>query len=291
MASKKGQGFLRNQTKSKVVGVYRRRERRRVRFSLRFTRRIFYFATLALLGGGFFYFFFVSSYFKITNVEILGVESISQEEVQSGVENVFAQKKLGFFNSKNYFLAPVEKLQASLLEQFPKIGIVSLEKIYRNTLQVHIEERVMLGVWCLASRDRLENCFYFDKEGVIFEEAPKSFGSLMMSVEDRRDIEANLGSAVLGGEQVAFAQDAQGLVSRNFPFSIQTFLITKAGEYEILTSEGWRVFLNKSAGVEYQLSNLKYVLDEKIKTRRGELEYADLRLGNKVYYKYRSGVD
>ena len=55
----------------------------------------------------------------------------------------------------------------------------------------------------------------------------------------------------------------------------------------LLTAELWE----KDDDIEYQLSNLKYVLDEEIKARRGELEYVDLRLGNKVYYKYLKNID
>ena len=146
-----------------------------------------------------------------------------------------------------------------------------------------IEERDTLGVWCKSG-----DCFYFDKNGVIFEQAPRSFGSLVISIEDARDIEANLGSAVLDKNQVEFSSAVHGIIGRNFPFSSRTFFITKEAEYEILTSENWRLLLNKNEDSEYQLSNLKHLLDKEIQSRRGELEYIDLRLGNKVYYKYRS---
>jgi len=50
------------------------------------------------------------------------------------------------------------------------------------------------------------------------------------------------------------------------------------------------VFLDNEEDADYNLSNLKYLLDEEIQTRRRELEYVDLRLGNKVYYKYKGAL-
>jgi cell division septal protein FtsQ len=257
----------------------------------RHRKKLILFGFLLVCTGGIFYFVFVSSYFTITRVEVLGVESISRDEVDGAVEKIFAQKKIGFFNSKNYFLAPVEKLRASLFEQFPKIEAIDLEKIYRDTLQIHIKERDTLGVWCLPAGDKPEDCFYFDKEGVIFEEAPKSFGQLILSVRDSRNIEPHLGARVLDRKEVTYLGDLRGIMERNFAFGAQTIEIRESGEFEVVTSEGWRVLLNKNDSVSSQLSNLKYVLDETIQARRSELEYVDLRLGNKVYYKYRGTID
>jgi len=244
-------------------------------------RKLFYFAAFLCAGGVIFYFFFISDKFEIKEVNITGFRAVNEEEVRNATNNILDEKKLGFAKARNHFLFSGESLGASVVELFPKIASVEIEKT-TDILNISLEERKVLGVWCQGS-----DCFYFDKEGVIFEEAPRSFGSLMITVEDERDGEANMGSVVLGHEQVAFIKEARGLLSRNFPFSVHTFVITKKGEYEILTSEGWRVLLDKSAGVEYQLSNLKYVLDEAIADQRGELEYVDLRLGNRVYYKFR----
>jgi hypothetical protein len=277
--------------KNKVVGRYGRRKRRKgFRVKFRFGRKFFYLTLLAVIAGGIFYFLFISDKFEIKEVNITGLRAVNEEEVLNAANNILDEKKLVFAKARNHFLFSGESLGASLLRSFPKVASVGIEKT-TDTLNISLEERDVLGVWCLASRDlaspdRIQDCFYFDKTGVVFEEAPKSVGSLIIVIDDERDVEKNLGNSVLSREQVVFVQDAQGLVSRNFPFSVRTFVITKYGEYEILTSEGWRVLLDKSAGADYQLSNLKYVLDEEVKTRRGELEYVDLRLGNKVYYKY-----
>jgi len=147
-----------------------------------------------------------------------------------------------------------------------------------------VEERIAIGVWCNIE----SSCFYFDKEGVIFEQAPKSSGSLILAIEDYRDFEASLGSTVLTREDISFFRESRGLLSRNFPFSVNKFTVSEKSEFELVTSESWRVLLDKKESPEYQLSNLKYLLDEEVAARRFELDYVDLRLGNRLYYKYKA---
>lgn len=235
---------------------------------------------LAVLGG-IFYFMFLSGHFTIRDVKISGLETIPREEILINLNKIFNQKKFGVLGSNNYFIFPGAKLQASLREQFPKIGLVRIEKINPDGINIVINERKAIGVWCYKI-----SCFYFDKGGVVFEEAPKSTGSLMLSIDDEAANSAELGDVVLRDGDVEFFQSVQGITVRSFSFGVKGFLITPDGEFEVTTTEDWQIFLDKSESPQYQLSNLKYVLDEEVKTRRRELEYVDLRLGNRVYYKY-----
>ncbi len=263
-----------------VVGRYSRPGKRARHFNFRVSKKIFYFLIPVIILGGIFYFLFISGRFEVKEVNISGLKAVNEEEVRKLINDVLAPKKFGVLKSKNHFLLSRDKLQSSILSSIHKIGSVRIEKT-TDALNIAIEEREAIGIWCKGS-----DCFYFDKKGIIFEESPKSSGSLFISIEDMRNMETNLGSAVLSEPEVVLAEDSQRLLRGNFPFSAVTIVITADGEYELLTTEGWRVLLNKNDGLEYQLSNLKYVIDEKIKTRRGELEYVDLRLGNRVYYKY-----
>lgn len=280
-----------------VVGKYGRPKRKTRRFNFRLSRKSLYVITPILVFGGIFYFVFISDRFEIKDVRISGLKTVSEEEMRDIINDVLGQKKLGFLKSKNYFLLSADKLQSSILVSLPKISSVVIAKT-TEALNIEIEEREALGIWCLASQYLVKpdsDCFYFDKEGIIFEESPKSSGTLFMSIEDMRDRMLTLGSAVLSEGEILLSQEAQRLLAGNFSFAAATILIRSDGEYELLTTEGWRILLNKNDALEYQLSNLKYLLDEKIKARLGDLpadrqaglEYVDLRLGNRVYYKFK----
>lgn len=262
------------------------------------------FLFFALVFGGIFYFLFFSEYFSIKSVAVEGQRTIQGKDIRGAVAFVLSSKKMGVLPLNNFLLLPDEKLRASLIEGFPKIATLEIKKMSPNRLGVIISEREASGIWCLVSRDLVmaspdplrsgtkrdgtqETCFYFDKEGVAFEESSKSVGSLILSVEDEREKTRYMGEVVLEEERIEFFLKIKELVDKNFPFIIKNFVIKRDGEIELLTSGIWRILFDKTAAPEFQLSNLKYILDEEIGPRINELEYVDLRLGNRVYYKFK----
>lgn len=269
--------------KNKVLGHYGRPRvnQKSFRISFRILWKIFLFSLPLVILGGIAYFVFVHNYFEIKNINISGLTTVSENEFRKEISKIFTSRKWVVGKLSNYFLFPQDFAKAAIEGAFPKIGEVVIEKIYPEIVNISVVERSAIGVWC-----RTDNCFYFDKTGVIFEEAPKSFGGLMITVEDRRDREVKSGSKVLEEERIVLFEQAKNLFSKNFPFAPVAFIVTSKDEIEILTSENWRILLDKKAHLEYQFSNLKYVLDEQIKIRRRELDYVDLRLGNKIYYKF-----
>ncbi len=282
--------------KSKVVGRYGRpvKKTRGWRISFRYLRKTFLFCFALTALGGAFYSVFLSDYFALKEVKISGLKSIAEENLRQEVKEILSRRKWMIGKLSNYFLFSADLARAEIQGVFPKVGEIEIEKIYPRTLNVNVRERNAVGVWCLpagnlANPDVLEHCFYFDEKGVIFEEAPKSFGGLMITIEDFRPIAgASLGATALEEGEAVFFQEAKGLIAENFSFGIKSFVITQRNEIEVVTSENWRVILDKKEGLKHQLSNLKYLLDDKIKERRRELEYVDLRLGNRLYYKYNS---
>jgi hypothetical protein len=60
------------------------------------------------------------------------------------------------------------------------------------------------------------------------------------------------------------------------------------GDLEILTPEGWLIYLDITHPADIQIDALKRVLQEEIKENRSRLEYIDLRVPNRAYYKLKT---
>ena len=58
-------------------------------------------------------------------------------------------------------------------------------------------------------------------------------------------------------------------------------------KYKKTGKEGWSVIVTRAKEPELWLPVLRTLLTEEIKGRRNQLEYLDLRFGNKVFYKFR----
>jgi hypothetical protein len=78
-----------------------------------------------------------------------------------------------------------------------------------------------------------------------------------------------------------------GLSSKN------GILITKVnlmeeGVYELITKEGWSIFIGDNIkDLDLAFENLMIWLNEKIRDKRKNLEYINLRFENKIPYKFK----
>ena len=68
---------------------------------------------------------------------------------------------------------------------------------------------------------------------------------------------------------------------------ITEVILRKENIYEFHTKEGWKIILNDKNEPKSAHLNLVTALDANIKDKRTKLDYIDLRLGNKIYFKYR----
>ncbi len=110
-----------------------------------------------------FYFVFFSNYFAIEKIDIKGNQAISRESIEETVKNKSFSSVLGIFSENNFFLLNKEKTKESLLEKFPEIETIKIEKKFPDILEVEITEKNPLILWC-----RMENCYYLDSEGTAF---------------------------------------------------------------------------------------------------------------------------
>ena len=64
-----------------------------------------------------------------------------------------------------------------------------------------------------------------------------------------------------------------------------------SGDLKVETTEGWKIYLSKDMGLENEIFMLKAILDKKINgDQRKDLEYIDLRINDKAFYKFKDGT-
>ena len=62
-----------------------------------------------------------------------------------------------------------------------------------------------------------------------------------------------------------------------------------SGDLRVETSEGWKIYFNKNLGSKKTFEMLKVILANNIdQEKRANLEYIDLRVNNKAYYKLKN---
>ncbi len=255
-----------------------------------------------LILGGIVYFLFFSQYFQIKEVKISGTKTISEEFLRKGI-NAELSKKIYFFASQdNLFLFSSGKIKKTFLKEFPKIRKVSIKRGTPSFLEIRIEEREMVAIWCnSASESQIDstnsppvdsaslpqNCFFIDGDGVIFENAPIIQGNLIFKINDKRNLEnIGLGNRMLEAGFVKRLFEVKKNLEENLNISFPEFAIPDINVFEAKSSLGWKIISNFSSDLDSaQMQALKKILDEMKPEEKESLEYFDLRIGGRIYYK------
>lgn len=220
------------------------------------------------------YILFLSPIFKIRAVEVSGNREVSEEEIKNS------------FTYGNIFLVSENKIKNDLIKKIPKIGDLEIKKnLIKRIVKLIVKERGRLGITCQV-KEEIENCFYVDKQGVIFEQAPQTSGSLILLIKDYSQREYEIGKKIFEQEIVDFISQAREGLSSEIGLMISDFNILSfpAKDLKAITGEGWYIIFDLEGDIKSQLLALKAALIEKIKDRES-LEYVDLRIENRIYYK------
>ncbi len=159
-----------------------------------------------------------------------------------------------------------------------------------------VEERKFEALWCpepistgtsSPSSDTLNNegCAFVDDDGFIFAPAPAFSGTVFLKFFDKRAEPAAIGMIMMA-DSGAFGKlrSFKDMLS-SINLDTQKIVLKDGGVYEIYLSEGWYIFLDEKSDPRLAFENLKLVLGESIKEKRTKLEYINLRLEKKVFYK------
>ena len=230
-------------------------------------------------------------YFKIKKVAIEGNATLGSEELMSGVLGAMAGNYFFIFPKDNILLASSGKIETKILNDFPRVRSVLISKNLPDSLLIKIEERKSIALLCKDAPPE-GGCYFLDENGFAFEKSPYFSGNIFIKFTDERENPTwKSGFQVVSEEQfkglIAFINSASGK-----DIKITDVILKKEGVYNLNTQENWQIILSErnnfaSAGWRIAADNLKIVLESQIKNRRSELEYIDLRLANKVFYKFK----
>ncbi|MDP2864156.1 MAG: FtsQ-type POTRA domain-containing protein [bacterium] len=262
-----------------------------------FKNRFFGMAILVLIiFGGIFYLVCFSSIFQIKDINISGNQKVQTQDVENLIKEKINQKLL-FFPTKSIFLIKSNEIVESLLEKFLKIDKVNLKRRLPASLIVEIQERLPFGVWCEVEEDKSssspfaatregENCFYIDKEGIIFEKNPPKEEFIIKSEE--LISQGFLGEKVIEKVLLESIFEIQRNLKESLKINIEEIIILEKEKINAKTSEGWEIYFDPTGDINWQLTKLSLVLEKEIPPeRRKDLEYIDLRFGNFAPYKYK----
>ena len=239
-------------------------------------KSLFLFFGIFCLFIGIIWTIFLSPTFKIKNVDIISdCVYLGSNDIKKIISDI---APLGL--KENLLVVSNSRLKSELAAMFPAITDISVKKKLFNTITVNYKKRIQVGIWCNSV-----NCYYFDKEGIIFADAPRTEGGLILKITNLSKNDISLGGKVLDDNRIHFIIDFIDSVGKIDKFKILEFKIkpSPSVDFEAVTDAGWLIYLDDNQEPTSAVNNLLTILDEAVKNT-GNLEYIDLRIPSRIYY-------
>jgi hypothetical protein len=214
-----------------------------------------------------FYFLFFTPLFKIKEVNIKGERSIPLEEIKNVISSNFDMGAIIFFNSK--------KIEKEILKRFPEINSVKIQRNFPNILNIEIEEKEPVAVFC-----QKEDCQFLDENGFLFKrnkEIPNDLPIIKMETQK----EFSFGENVIPKDDLLkILEIKDGLEKLNI--KTKEFIL-KNNQLISKTLLGADLYFTLKENPSVQILKLEAILKDTISIEElSKIKYIDLRF-SRVY--------
>ncbi len=238
------------------------------------------------------YALFFSSFLEITSIEVNGNDYIEESLILGKINPEISGKYLDIVKKNNLLLVRTRKIKKDIENEFKIIREIEIKREFPEKLVVSIIERKPKMVFCSADK-----CFILDENGEAYDNYSsneENNENNFITLREENSKEINLGEIILEQKYMNYVLEIrQELFDQLAIEADNNFravsLISK--DIRVRVKEGWEIYFNENINLEKEIEMLKVVLDNKIeKSQRTDLEYVDLRIDNKIYYKFRDGT-
>lgn len=257
--------------------------------------------------GGWVWFAAFSPEFRITDIRIEGAQNLAEWDIRDTVNETLAKRRWFVLPQTSLLVVPESAIVSALNDRYV-LESLEVTKVPPHTLTIRLKERVSAvllqmpdGSQALIGLDGTVTRLYAANEALDAvpklgpnkdETAASAKPPAYAVLYDDRAETLNLRDAAVRPETAKAAIElpkAFSAVFGNAPTLNQVHLDgTQAQTLRAITSEGWAIYLNASDDLKKQLDDAQAILKTKIGGDRKNLEYIDVRFGEKVFFKLRS---
>lgn len=223
---------------------------------------------------------FFADYFKIQNVVV----------TNEGFENENLSKKINTSLKdsfqKSIFLTDLDELELKILESFPELEKVTMEKDYPATLNITFSEYPLVAN-IINETASLKKSYVINSLGYAVKEDLENPNLPYIRLKSDEPINTN--SAVIEGQKLKYILEALTYFQDKFGMKIKEIsYLPIARELHLLTERDFEIWLDIQVSSQEQLKKLKKAL-VKIDIYKENFAYIDLRIaggsGDKIIYK------
>lgn len=245
-----------------------------------------------LLLIGLVYVLFFAKLFDVRDIVISGNDKISKTDIENSVNSWLGASFWKISRRSNYMFFTSDDLATVLMKKFPEIETLNVGKKSVHEVDITMTERKPVGIWCLTKK---ESCFYFDKNNLAYQKTGASRGFIFTIINDYRDREIQIGSAVeeaIWPGNIFIAKDE---LQKNgidvVEFSIPSDSFDEFDASAVLSGQSsgknnWQILFSNSTDISKQITAFAGLIKNKLThDDLANLKYVDLRVPGRIYYK------
>lgn len=219
----------------------------------------------------FIWWFVYGVFWKINNIEIIDAKHTDIEAVKTDIHNIAQEKKFFIIPNNHILFLSSRKIKRHILETYPSVEFVDVGKTKERNIIVSIKDRSATGVWCD------EICYFFDDEGIIFKKSFDYTGAVFAKWEVASSTPLQFYDKALCGD-MCIDKTFVNFLTQNKVMKV----IIEGDDMRMFTEYGYYIKALNNATTTMQ--NVALFKSE-YKGGEGELEYVDVRFGDKIFYK------
>lgn len=259
----------------------------------RFFRRVLFYTMLFGFLSLVFWIFLFSHLLEIKKINFN--EGISEEEqiaFGKAIEDTLEAKILNFIPQNNLILFKKDNIEKVLKDQFKSIKEVVVKKDFPDTLKLEVITRTGQFVFCAQ-----EDCFLVDDSGDIYHqldaEETSKLKNQLAEIRLKEERVVDLGENLIAPEKAKAYSQLASLTQEELGFELKDIFwinVLAAREVEMETEVGWKIIFSTEESIDEQLAILKKTIKDEVGEKINQLEYIDLRVKGKVFYRLKSDL-
>jgi len=225
---------------------------------------------------------------SVNSVSVVGARDVAPQLISDYVTTILDNGAYHFLSRKNIFIYPRSVIEKAVIEYFPRIksAHVSRESLLSTAITVTVEERQPFALWCNGA-----DCSVMDDGGFIFAQ------STATSTNTQYTFGGGLASSTSPIGQTFVRAHLPSLIALlrslgQAGFSPSGASVENDQDFSVPLAAGFTIKASFGEDASTLTKNLQLVLSSAaLQGKESQLEYIDLRFGDRVYYKLKGETE
>ena len=234
---------------------------------------------------------------NIKTVSIIGNRSVTKVQLEAVVEEQLRGTYGFLFPRSNILLFPRSSITAGVLNSFDRIFDAEIVVEDSQTIKLIVRERQPFALYCgdtfIDTHEILGECYFLDEKGFVFAKAPDFTGNIFFKYFGTPEMDSEETSREPLGLEYMPPEKFRSVTAFLGSFEeleLEPTSFTRLGgvDFKIRFKDGSYILFGGKQTLASVLDNLQSVFESEVFRQRDnvQLDYVDMRFGNKVYYKF-----